>query len=109
MAGPGRTADWQVGVALTARDRQLISWLQDNYAYTRPVEVGRADDGLVRLVLSIPAPNATEAMHWALQIVADAQRKVRRHDRRNEPSLATVECWRADEPPPTPYAATSFG
>ncbi|HXN03991.1 MAG TPA: hypothetical protein VN895_04070 [Candidatus Acidoferrum sp.] len=96
-------------MALTARDRQLISWLQDNYGFTRPVGVGRADDGLVRLVLGIPAPNATEAMHWALQIVADAQRNFQRHDRRNEPRLATVECWRAGEPPPTSYAATSIG
>lgn len=66
MAGPGRTAEWRVGVALTATDRRLISWIQENYGYADPVEVGHASDGLVRLVLSIPAPNPSQAMHWAL-------------------------------------------
>jgi hypothetical protein len=64
MAGPARTAEWRVGVALTPRDRRLISWLQVNYGYIDPIEVRNVNDGLLRLVLNIPAPNAAEAMQW---------------------------------------------
>jgi hypothetical protein len=107
MAGPARTAEWRVGVALTPRDRRLISWLQVNYGYIDPIEVRSVNDGLLRLVLNIPAPNAAEAMQWALQILDEAQRRVPRHDRGKERSLVAVECWLADEDPPSPYAVAS--
>jgi len=95
--------DYRVGVAVSRRAERRVTWIEANRADLRPTRAGRADDDVVRVVISIPAGTEADAVEQAMAVFDKAAKMTADGILASQLGVIGAEAWKAGDPAPDDY------
>jgi hypothetical protein len=95
--------DYRVGVAVSFKSECRVAWIEANRVDLRPTRVGRADDDVVRVVLSVRARTEPDAIEQVMAVFDKAARSTADGILPSHVGVIGAQAWRAGDVAPDDY------